>query len=254
MVSTASELLPGDFEDSQTDRHGFMRNADGTITTFDVKGALTTEGWGINKRGEITGQYANFSLGVLNSCESGCHGFLRNAKGRIIKFDPPGATSTWPWKINDRGMIVGSYDDAQNVQHGFMRAADGTITTFDPPGSTSTNTNSINKKGIIAGQYNEAAGAGHGFVRAGDGTISTFDLPDCGYFGIIGIDDKARITGFCVTDDNTYHGFVRLPDGKLKVFDPPGSTFTVGVSIDAGMVAGYYQDDGGILHGYLRTH
>jgi uncharacterized membrane protein len=56
--------------------------------------------------------------------------------------------------INARGDIVGSYNDAANVQHGFMRH-DGAFTTIDFPlaGVRATIANGINPQGEIVGQY-----------------------------------------------------------------------------------------------------
>lgn len=46
--------------------HGFLRAADGTITSFDPPGSTNTEARGINASGAITGYYVS----------SGIHGFL----------------------------------------------------------------------------------------------------------------------------------------------------------------------------------
>jgi hypothetical protein len=56
--------------------------------------------------------------------------------------------------INARRDIVGSYNDAANVQHGFLRH-DGTFTTIDfpLPGVRATSANGINPQGEIVGQY-----------------------------------------------------------------------------------------------------
>ena len=68
--------------------HGFVRDANGTITTLDVPGAGTapftgTEPLSINAKGVMTGFYAD---------ESGLnHGFVRDANGTITTFDGPGA-------------------------------------------------------------------------------------------------------------------------------------------------------------------
>ena len=62
--------------------HGFLRNTDGTITTFEVTGSPDTEPAAINPAGQITGSYqdANYVY----------HGFLRNTDGTITTFDPTG--------------------------------------------------------------------------------------------------------------------------------------------------------------------
>ena len=49
--------------------HGFLRAHDGTITTFDVPGAVSTSAFSINPAGAITGTYLDASFTS--------HGFLR---------------------------------------------------------------------------------------------------------------------------------------------------------------------------------
>jgi len=72
----------------------------GTIVTFDVPGALIAPGAGtvvssINPAGSITGFYldANYQW----------HGFLRDAKGAITSFDPPGSVFTFSGSIDPKG-------------------------------------------------------------------------------------------------------------------------------------------------------
>jgi hypothetical protein len=92
--------------------HGFVRAADGTITTFDA-GPYGTIPRSINPRGEIAG-YTYASNSSLT------HGFVRAADGIITTFDA-GPNGTIPASINPRGEITGSYADATNVAHGFVR-------------------------------------------------------------------------------------------------------------------------------------
>jgi hypothetical protein len=60
-------------------------------------------------------------------------GFLLD-RGRYTAFEVAGAvTQTFPIGINDRGQIVGYYDDADGL-HGFLRQKDGRFRTIDFPG------------------------------------------------------------------------------------------------------------------------
>ena len=113
--------VPGAYIDASNVYHGFVRAADGTVTTFDVAAAGTGSGEGtlpeaINQGGTITGIYidANFVF----------HGFVRAPDGAITTFDPPGAGTgpgqgTLPSSINQTA-ITGDYLDASNVYHGFI--------------------------------------------------------------------------------------------------------------------------------------
>jgi hypothetical protein len=103
--------------------HGFVRAADGAITTFDAPGAGTgamqgTMGGSINPAGTIPGTYID--------ANSANHGYVRAADGAITTFDAPGAGTgsgqgTVPFTNNQSGAIVGYYLDANNVNHGFLR-------------------------------------------------------------------------------------------------------------------------------------
>src|SRR2546426_5800674 len=81
-----------------------------SFTTIDFPGAISTQTWGINARGDIVGFYV--SAGVT-------HGFLLSG-GSFTTIDVPGATSTSPSKSNPRGDIVGEYTLANGTIHGFL--------------------------------------------------------------------------------------------------------------------------------------
>ncbi len=67
--------------------HGFLRDKNGVITTFDAPGAGTgvdqgTQSFAITPGGDVTGFYFDATSAV--------HGFLRDANGLITTFDLPG--------------------------------------------------------------------------------------------------------------------------------------------------------------------
>ena len=134
------------------DYHAFLREPDGTITTFDansLSGQSTTP-IAINPRGQITGYAGN-------------DGFLRQPDGSIVIFDGPNSTSTQSTAINSKGQITGVYLDASNIYHGFLREKHGSMTTVDVPNASSTYPTGINPRGNITGWYSDATGV-HGFV------------------------------------------------------------------------------------------
>ena len=205
-----------------------IRTHQPTIITFDAPGAGTgpgqgTEGIAINPAGVIAGAYTDAS--GLN------HGFLRATDGTFVTFDAPGA-GTGPGQgtfvggvgaITPAGAIVGAYIDASGVNHGFLRSPHGAFTSFDVPGAGTgsgqgTLAEDINPEGVIAGEYSDASNVFHGFVRTEDGTITTFDVLGAG-------------TG------------------------PTQGTFVASVEglTPAGALAGYYTDQNGVNHGYVRA-
>jgi probable HAF family extracellular repeat protein len=138
-------------------RHGFVRDSDGTITSFDPGGSGFTVGITNNRLGMIVGTY-----------ESGghFHGYIRGVDGTFSIFDVQASPNgTYGQGINTSGAVVGYSEDENNVAHGFVRTSDGTIAAFDPSGSISTIGYYINRRGAIAGFYQDGNGITHGFVR-----------------------------------------------------------------------------------------
>jgi hypothetical protein len=199
--------------------HGYVRDPEGNITTFDPPGSVNTQAFSINARGAITGYYNESNLVI--------HGFLREPNGRFTSFNAPDSISTKAVSINAVGAITGYYQRADGSVHGFLCHPTGHITSFDPPGSTGTFPVGINYSGAITGYYTKADGRQHGFVRDAAGKITLFDgVPTS-------INDHGAIVGF---------GFLRSPDGTItSLFDAP-FPFSCGhaTSINnAGVIAGY---------------
>lgn len=90
------------------------------------------------------------------------HGFVLS-KGTFVTVDFPGATGTSINGINDRGQIVGNYQDSDHFDHGFV-ARGARFMTVDYPGALGTVVWGINASGRIAGFYFTPDGAAHGFV------------------------------------------------------------------------------------------
>jgi hypothetical protein len=169
----------------------------------------------------------------------------------------PGGTS--PVAMNDLGVIVGNYSDANGVQHGFVRDAFGCITSFDPPGSQYTAPQGVNQEGVIVGNFYDAAGNSHGFQRSAHGVITVYDDPHAGGSPlntvIRAINDFRSIVGYFTDASGNDHGFLRKPDGSEVVIDGPGSggIFThVGQINDRGEVGGQFFDGSGVWHALLR--
>jgi hypothetical protein len=102
--------------------HGFLRDASGNITVFDVPGALEdTDPLGINNAGQIVGAYRD------PNGSGQFFGFLRNPDGTFVDFALPSCPFLSPTDINNLGQIVG-YCGPGN-QFGFLATADD----FLPP-------------------------------------------------------------------------------------------------------------------------
>jgi hypothetical protein len=271
-INPAGEIA-GQYIDANGVYHGFLRFANGTITTYDVPAAGTGPGQGgygesINPAGVITGEYSDAG--------SVWHGFVRFRDGAIIVFDAPGA-GTGPGQgtfvatvsgITPAREITGYYFDGSNVAHGYVRTPDGAITTFDPPDAGTgafegTYIGSINPKGQVTGGYVDASGMNHGFLRAPDGTITSFDAPGAGTGPGEGtlpanINPGGEITGNYVDASGVSHGFLRTHHGAITTFDAPGAGTGSGQGTfpfsnnPAGAITGWEIDASGVFHGFLR--
>ena len=145
---------------------------------------------------------------------------VAKADSTYVTLDPPGSVFTQAHAINPAGDIVGVYEDSSNGVHGFLRAPDGIFTTFDAPGAEGTNAYSINPAGAIAGFYLDSGHVVHGFLRTPDGTITTIDAP----------------------------GAITAPVPGPIAF----GTFAFNIN-PAGAIAGEYEDNNIVNHGFLRA-
>lgn len=150
---------------------GFVREPNGAFKSVDFPG------WprDMNNKGQIVGV-------------SDDRGFIRQPDGSVSYFDAPGAFSTEPTGINDRGDIVGSYFDNSYSQHGFIFLAGSAPQTLDVnfPDSYGTGIMDINNLGQIVGYFattvfsseGTALNLFHGFLATPD-EIQTKTLRQC---------------------------------------------------------------------------
>ena len=82
----------------------------GLFTPIDFPGASSTLAWGINNRGDISGQYVKDGV---------THGF-KLAGGQFSTLDYPGSGYTQVYGINHRGDVAGLYRNADGVTHGLL--------------------------------------------------------------------------------------------------------------------------------------
>ena len=105
------------YYNAHSQQRGFIRDARGTFTTFDVPGSLRTVAESINNRGEVTGNYTDGVTTLIR-------GFIRDARGTFTTFDPPGSTFfASPQSINNRGEVTGWYSTDGMGNRGFIRDA-----------------------------------------------------------------------------------------------------------------------------------
>lgn len=258
--------------------HGFLRAADGTITTIDAPGASNTYPTSISDDGTIVGYY------TIGSGKRFRGGFVRAPDGEFTEFQAPhGGRYTIPTAITSKGWIAGtgkkpgqslsffgflenpsghfseftSGDSfgvscansanttagrvhAGNQWHGFVRTKDGAFAQFDPDGSTDTEVSAINSSGVVIGTA-QIAGVPEGFVRAADGTLSTFTGSEGARDTVAAaINKSGAIVGAYIDAKGFNHAYVRAPDGTITTIDVhEGSDQGLTGINDKGKAAGY---------------
>lgn len=244
----ASGQVAGTYLGQDSLYHGFLRESDGTITTFDVSTqTLSISVVGMNTAGQIAG-YAYDS--VLHAIS-----FIREPDGTITLVAVPysGAIDTTIFGINDSGDVCGLYtfstlfspnygfvrnsfggftslyassitqainssgQTAGNISggkvwYGFFEDQYGNKTQFLPPGSTTTFPMAINNGGLVAGYYLDASGIDYGFLRNPDGTIVTFAAPGAG----TGTFDGTY--AWAMNDLGQIAGYIILNSGSRRAF------------------------------------
>ena len=93
--------------------HSFLRDTSGTVTLFDMTGAVDTYASSLNDSGVIVGVWDN---------NTSIEGFQRNAAGKLTNISIFGRhnRATRALGINNSGRIAGSYQDANTTYHGFV--------------------------------------------------------------------------------------------------------------------------------------
>jgi len=253
----AAGQITGSFFDVNFATHGFLRDTDGTITTFDVPGASNPPGTSpgfITSQGLIVGTYYDSNFGQ--------HIFLRAKDGTITTLQFPGGTSYGgEFVANSAGAIAGLSFDANGNLQGFLRAPSGKFTFFEfPPAfipppmpfSFAPNVTALSPGGTILGSYFDENLALHGFLRTIDGTFTTFDIPNAlaefPFQGTIpaSINDSGTVTGFYfdTTKNSDLRVFIRATNGSFTTFDTPqlGSFGGSAPINSSGVVAGNVQN------------
>ncbi len=243
-VNNAGIVTGSYSDDAENYNSAFIRNADGSLTSFRV---LTfTNPAGINESGVVAGT-AIPTFGTIN-------GFIRATDGTITLL----ADSTSVTGINDEGSVTGSLTGAYGFSTGFVRSPDGTFREFDVPGGCTglapTFPAAINQPGEITGHYQDCGTLeSHGFVRTKDGVLTTFDLPGSVNTFPLAINSQGDITGYFINGSGERIGFIRSGGGTnaIATFGVPGSTYNTPVAINGTLIAGSYQGLDLIYHGFI---
>jgi uncharacterized membrane protein len=91
--------------------HGYLRRANGEVSSIDVPGAKSTVAFAVTEHGQVAGYFTD-AAGAL-------HGFVKTGS-QLRQLDVPGAVATIVTAMNNLGSVAGEYFDASGVRHGFV--------------------------------------------------------------------------------------------------------------------------------------
>jgi uncharacterized membrane protein len=176
-----------------------------SFTPFQVPGTGQTAAFDINNKNQVVGT-------TFTCCFFDIHGFERFPNGSFLfPIDVPGAEATYAAGIDDSGNIVGTFEDANEVEHCFYRSKAGAFTQIDVPNSfkaVGTECNGINNLGEIVGSYlTTEVGTGevmtHGFHRSASAFFSKINCKGAESTEANAINDKSQIVGECEFEGTT---------------------------------------------------
>src|SRR5215467_9129818 len=242
-INPAGQVV-GSYFDSTFAGHGFVRDNDGTITSFDVPGFLATVL--ITPQGVVVGLYFD---------QDGSHIFERAKNGTITMLESPSPGAfVYSMVVNTAGVIGGGFFDANGGVHGFLRAPSGKYAVFPiPPALIPSffvpNFTALMQNGMLVGGFIDGSFASHGFLLSADGNVTTFDAPNAlpSFFGgPSSVNNSGTVAGFF--NDGSQNGdlrvFLRTIDGVFSTFDTPQLETFPGAAVinSSGAVAGNVQN------------
>ncbi len=187
---------------------------------------------GINDSGMYVGYGAPKGSTVFS-------GFLGTTSTQVFPTTPlnaPGASSTFPYAINNAGTVVGGYiSSIDGLEHGFVYRADGSFQTLDNPAFQSTTLVGINNLGQVVGTtaiLNPGNDYPNPSLRVGF-LYSGGSFIQLGYGNPSAINDSGAIAIYA---PELGGGGILYPDGTLaiaNVYNPAFNDFSIGPGITA---------------------
>jgi len=225
-------------------------------------GSVQTQVTGLNNRGVTVGFWSNSNMGVGMDANFG----WVNVDGHFRNVDFPTGSPASPainqnLGVNDQGVVVGFYNDANGNSHGYeyniWTHRFSTVTDPNAP-SASLTAAAINGRGDVAGFYtNPATGNTDGFLLS-HGQFTDLAVPGASSTMALGVNNFDEVVGTYTVGSGSsavMHGFTWTPQRGFRTVDDPhgvGTTTINGVN-DFGQLVGFYVDANGNTDGLLAS-
>ena len=209
----------GHYETSDGKYRGVVLE-NGELRQYDFPSSVETEIYGISDAtGALTGNFTDVS------------GVRRGFSGDLI-IEPPGATATFADFASSRGVVGGSYVDADGIYHGYARIPTGDFITTELPGVEANReyffVHGLTDNAVIVSRAKAVGDVPRTYVGA-FGALHEVQFPGAVSTEGWNINQDKSVVGYYDTPDGRRHGFIARPvgdDEPLIVRGPAGSGYT----------------------------
>jgi probable HAF family extracellular repeat protein len=223
-----------------------------SVTDLGTLGGGTSKGYGINARGQVTGE-AVTTGGVF-------HAFQYAPGSGMIDLGTLGGGSSTGYAINASGQITGQAVTANGTLHAFLYTPGSGMTDLGTLGGGTSNAYGINASGQVTGQAVTAGGVFHAFVYTPGSGMTDLGTLGGGSSTGYAIDADGQVTGEAVTAGGVIHAFLYAKRGMrdLNSMIDPGIAAYVTLFSGKGINDGWIVANGvdsrtGQTHAYLLS-
>ncbi len=211
---------------------------------IDIEGATNFVANGINNDGVVTGYYLDSN--------SVAHGFVWR-EGEVETVDYPGASGTYLFEINNRGVAIGYCVEGALNHAVFYSVWERAWTALpDIPGYSQNQGYGINDAGVAVGDALSASASVAWSWDPAKRSYSFFSVPgsDESTTSPSGLNDQGQIVGF-FSDAAGVHGFIK-EHGTYTTIDAPGASYTFLNGINnRGVMQGQIYRSASTVHGFV---
>ena len=238
---------------------GYLLRRSDRYVSENYTGSVQTQVTGLNNSGVTVGFFSDQNNASQVNDNFGF--FARGGRFTQVNF-PTASNATPPVNqllgVNDRGIAVGFYTDAQGMNHGYTyNIRTGQFNSVQAPGGGGLTAAAISDSGQIAGFYATASGATDGFVTSG-GHFTDLAFAGASQTMTLGVNNSGQAVGVYTMGTGSSaqtHGFTWTSRGGFVTVDDPngvGATTINGVN-DHGDLVGFYTDTAGNTDGFLAV-